>query len=119
MGYNISYQVLTVLIGHDITVQITWLYKVIVRVSIRRTSCKSRYFEWGFQKSRIWDRTTKTIWPVIGTAATIGINTHESVTLIIIFRQVLWRIHRDQVIIGTKTVNMSVGFRCKNNISAF
>ena len=89
------------------------LYKVIFWVSVRRTGCKSWYFKWWFQKSRIWNRTTKTIWPVIGSAAIIGINTHESIMLVIIFRRMLWCIHRDQVIIGTEEVNMSVVIRKK------
>jgi hypothetical protein len=56
-------------------------------------------------RDRRWP--TEAIGPVIGSSTSIDVNTHETITLVAVFRGVFGRINRDQVVIGTPSVKGS------------
>ncbi len=71
MIHDISYEVCSVLFFHDVAVEVTGLHEIIIRKLERITGCLPGNLKGRFSKSWIRSGATKTIGPVIWTAAVL------------------------------------------------
>src|SRR3989337_4202914 len=111
MTHDVTYEVVSILISHDVAVEVASLHEIVIGMRVSMAGCLAGYLKGWLQTTRIRRRTSKTVWPIVRPPSTIIVKTHEAVSLVAALRRGFRRIYRQKVIVGPQTVHVGIVVR--------